>query len=397
MIYFIIAIVLLLLSYHYDFCSNEKNKRKWYIGILIVLILLSGLRYRLGVDTTRYCYNFYHGIPYLWQLTWDDFAFGRDPLYMLFNSLVLSLGGKFYVVQLIHAAFVNGLLFKYIQKHSSYIFTCVFFYFIWKFFAYNMEEMRASISVVICLFANDYILEKKWIRGIFLYIIGCFFHASTVIIILMIPLLFIFKLNKKGIVILVGAFVVGRILMTLLEENLALLAFSDVISTKAEGYLNHDELSGQQGNVFYFIINIVPFLLYSILSILYVKIKKKDVAMIEMEPLVMIAMAFLVIQMSIYMFYRFVNFYAIYVILYSSYYLVDISKNNAKISSGVKFIVSLGVGSYLMLAMIYPYFREPSFGRRFYPYSSVIEKSINRERELIYSEMDGERMHPNEY
>ncbi len=397
MIYMIIAFVLLLLSYHYDFCDNGKNKKKWYVGILIVLILLSGLRYRLGVDTTRYCYRFYHSVPYLWQLKWEDFAFGRDPLYMLFNSLVLSLGGKFYVVQLIHAAFVNGLLFKYIQKHSSYIFTCVFFYFIWKFFAYNMEEMRASISVVICLFANDYILEKKWIKGIFLYIIGCFFHASTVIVIMMIPLLFFFKMNIKGLVLLLGAYIVGGILMAIIEDHIAMLEFSETMSNKAEGYFSRDDLTEQLGNVFYFIVNIVPFLLYSTVSLLYVKHRKKDIQLLKLEPLLMIALLFLIIQMQIYIFYRFVNFYAIYIILFSSYFLVNIAKNNRRLDQGVSYFRSLAVSTILIFAIIYPYFREVSYGRRFYPYSSVIEKSINRERELIYSEMDGERMHPNEY
>ena len=39
MLYLFIIAILLLLSYHYDFCGNEKNKKKWYIGILMALTL----------------------------------------------------------------------------------------------------------------------------------------------------------------------------------------------------------------------------------------------------------------------------------------------------------------------------------------------------------------------
>ena len=397
MLYLFIIAILLLLSYHYDFCGNEKNKKKWYIGILMALIFLSGLRYRLGIDTTRYIYGFYHETPFLWQLDWDFFAIVEDPLFRLMNSIVWTLGGKFYIVQLIHAAFVNGLLFKYIWKHSPYIFTCVFFYFIWKFFAFNMEEMRASMAVVICLFANDYIIEKKWIKGIMLYAIGCFFHASTILVIMMIPLLFFLKMNIKGLGFLLGAYIVGGILMSFLEDHIPMLEFSETMSNKAEGYFSSDDLTEQLGNVFYFIVNIVPFLLYSTVSLLYVKHRKKDIQLLKLEQLLMIAILFLIIQMQIYMFYRFVNFYAIYIILFSSYFLINIARNNRRLSHGVSYFRSLTVASILIFAIIYPYFREVTFGRRYYPYSSVIGKSVDKKREFIFSGLSGYGIHPNEY
>ena len=397
MLYFSIVIILMLFSYHFDFRQNEKNKCFWYVAILVILILVSGLRYRLGIDTTRYIYSFYHDTPFLWQLDWEYFAIGEDPLFRLMNSVVWTCGGRFYIVQLIHAAFVNGLLFKYIWKHSPYIFTCVFFYFIWKFFVFNMEEMRASMAVVICLFANDYILEKKWIKGILLYIIGCFFHVSTIVVIMMIPLLFFFKMNIKGLVLLLGAYIVGGILMAIIEDYIAMLEFSETMSNKAEGYFSRDDLTEQLGNVFYFIVNIVPFLFYSTVSFLYVKNKKKNDQLLKLEPLLMIALLFMVLQMQIYMVYRFVNFYAIYIIFFSSYFLINIARNNRRLSLGVSYFRSLAVGTILIFAIIYPYFREITIGRRYYPYSSVIEKSIDRERELIYSDYRRTERGYNEY
>lgn len=398
MLYFVVALLLLFLSFRYDFCQQRlKEKKCWFILVLIIFILLSGLRYRLGLDTTRYINRFYHDTPYLWQLKWEDFMIGEDPLYTLLNSVVFTLGGRFYIVQLLHATFVNGLLFKYIYKHSQYIFLCVFFYFIWKYTAYNMEELRASLSVVLCLFANDYILEKKWYKGLLLYAIGLFFHASTVVVILMIPLLFFFKFNKVGVLILLAAYVVGGVMMSFFEENIALLEFSEAMSDKAEGYFSRDDLTGQLHNLSYFIVNIIPFLFYPIVSLIFTKRVVKDTEMIKFEPLFLIAMLFLIVQMQIYMFYRFVNFYAVYIIIISAFLFGKLVEKRKELSYGVAYVRSLLFFGVFILAMLYPYFSDIEYARRYYPYSSVIEKSVDRQRELVYSEYNRTEMKQDEY
>ena len=142
MIYLSVLFVLLFLSLHYDINGKTKNRDFWYGVMLVVFVLIAGLRYRLGVDTANYMYRFYYRTPYLYNMTWDDLAFGTDPLYTLLNSSVLTFGGKFYVVQLLNTAFVNALIFKYIKKHTNAVFISLFIYFIWQYAAINMEEMR---------------------------------------------------------------------------------------------------------------------------------------------------------------------------------------------------------------------------------------------------------------
>ena len=173
--------------------------------MLFVFILLSGLRWRLGVDTTGYLYNFYHEYPTLNKFSLEDYSLFSSPLFVLLNSFVLTLGGRFYVVQLIHASFVNILIFKYIKKHTQYLFICLFFYAVVAYSKYNMEIMKGSMSIVICLFANDYILEKKWVKGYILYFIALLFHAQTILL-FFIPFLFSLRLNIKGLLVLICAF-----------------------------------------------------------------------------------------------------------------------------------------------------------------------------------------------
>ena len=181
MIYLLVIVLLICLSLRYDINGKTKYRDFWYLMMLVVFILIAGLRWRLMVDTPNYIYNFYHVYPSLENFSFEDYPIGKDPFYVLINSLVISLGGRFYVVQLIEATVVNVLVFKYIKRHSSYLFTCLFFYAIMCYMGYSMETMRASLSVVICLYANDYILDKKWIKGYILLFLALMFHAQTIL------------------------------------------------------------------------------------------------------------------------------------------------------------------------------------------------------------------------
>ena len=55
MIYFVIGFYLLFLAFKYDVygSKNESAKKFHYYFALIILILLAGLRYRIGGDTCR--------------------------------------------------------------------------------------------------------------------------------------------------------------------------------------------------------------------------------------------------------------------------------------------------------------------------------------------------------
>ena len=395
MIYLIITIVLVFLSYHYDYKGNNKNKDLFYKIVLLCFILLAGLRFRLGIDTTRYLFSFYHEIPDVYQISSEDLSFGKDPLFMLLNSIIRSIGGRFFIVQLIHAFFVNYLIFKYIKKHSGYIFTCVLFYFLMRFFAFNMEEMRASMSIAVCLFANDYVLDRKRIKGYLLYIVACFFHASACVM-LVVPFLFFIKLNFKGIIILGAAFLVGRITMSLLEDYRYMLAFSDVLLSKSNGYLSNDELMGNAHNLIYYVTNIIPYYLYAIWALLHLD-RKANASLFKIEPLLMMFLLFLTLQTGAYILYRFVSFFIIYFILFIVPLFYQLTaEGRRRLSVGLSLSRSTALFSFLFLS-IFVYYISKDMRYRFYPYSSVIEKSIDEKREKQIRDFGGETYRLFEY
>lgn len=118
MIYLAVFILLLFLSFHYDICGAKGGRDAWYSVILIVFILIAGLRWRLGVDTPNYLDEFYYETPRLDLLSIEDLKLTK-PLWILLNSIVLTFFGRFYVVQLIHATFINTFYLYFKKFHRK--------------------------------------------------------------------------------------------------------------------------------------------------------------------------------------------------------------------------------------------------------------------------------------
>ena len=185
--------------------NNKKNRTLSYNFVLVILIFISGLRWRIGTDTIGTLTQFYYYTPKLENFfKWESFGV-HAVLWKFFMSFFFTFGGRFYLVQLFQAIIVNALIFKYFKKHSKYIFTCVFLYFIWMYTTYNKEEMKASLSVVFMLYANDYILDKKYKKSLMLSVLACLFHFSTILLIFT-PLFLFLRINKISIFLLIISF-----------------------------------------------------------------------------------------------------------------------------------------------------------------------------------------------
>lgn len=381
MVYFFTILLLLVLILCYDINGKKLYRNECYLFVLVIFIMIAGLRWRVMVDTPNYIYNFYHVYPSLEEFSFVDYPIGKDPFYVLINSLVISLGGRFYWVQLIEASFVNILVFKYFKRHSNSIFTCLFFYYITCYFGYSMETMRASFTFAICLYANDYILEKKWIKGYLLLLLAIMFHAQAIVM-LVVPVLFFLRFNKLGLVACIAAFFLGYFIQKGLGDYINLLELSDSISDKASRYAESDQYGSQAGNFNFFIVKIFPNIFYSFFCFFYLKkYYLYSSKVLKIEPFIMCGIFFLIVQMNLQIAYRYVDYFRLYfVILYAEVFIMIMhnSKNLSRSLASLRallaflpFFLLVGYSKYLSLYT-------------FYPYSSVIERSINREREWKY-------------
>lgn len=387
MIYIITIIILLLLSFRYDINGKTKNKDFWYNVMLVVFILIAGLRWRLGVDTPNYLGDFYHRYPTFEDFSFDDYGIVKSPFFVLINSIVKSFGGRFYIVQLIQATIVNVLVFKYIKRHSAYIFTCLFFYSFICYFTYNMETMRAGVSIVICLFANDYILDKKWLKGYFLYILALMFHPQTIVMFVM-PLMFFMRFDKKGIIVLIMAFFVGRILSEVLQDYLFLFEGDDALERKATMYVDSEKYGEQGGNLNFYIAQIFFPIMFLLFSLLYIKKDNPNSKILKLEPFLMIGITFIIIRASLNIAYRFVDVYKLYFVLFYSELFVTLIVKAKKLDKAVAYARSFAIlFPIIFFYLIYTY-KDNQKGHRYIPYNSIFERSVNKDQQKKYNKVN---------
>lgn len=396
MVYNIIFILLLYLSYSYDFHNQKSGRNGWYYTLLVFFILFAGLRWRLGIDTPNYIYHFYHDIPTLGKLTEDDLNFGAKPLWILINSAVKTLNGRYFIVQLIEAAFVNVLIFNYFKRHSRYVFTCIFFYYVFLYLSLSFTVMKAAMSIVVCLYANDYILQKKWIKGYMLYFISALFHPQAILIMLT-PFLLLLRLNKKSVMLFGILYVLGSSVQAFLGDSLFFFDFDEDLYDKMENVATSDRYSSRTSNFNYAIVNILPYFIYALLSLFIIKRFKSNSNLLKFESFVIIYLCFIVLEMNVYITYRFALYYTIYFILLLSESFVEFASlgRNSKYRTKVFLKSFLIVLPFLILLGYRSYQRVWVYS----PYSSVIERNIDITREQNRFELhpNGPRANRNEY
>ena len=384
MIYFVVLILILILTIRYDINGKTEYRDQWYNAVLIILILIAGLRFRLGEDTLNYMYFFYNDFPSLFDLDIDTFLNSdQPPLWILLNSIVKTLGGRFFVVQLIQATILNALVLKFFKKHSSYPFACVALFFLWRYQWFSMVVMKAAVALSIMLFANDYFLEKKYLKGSLLLLLATGFHQSSVVF-LIVPFLTFLRFNIVGVILIVFAYFFGAFLQNQLGDIFSLFEVAEGMSDKLDDYMESGFMTTQNYNIIYFVLNIVIFIVYSLMSIVYLKRNCKDSPVLKLEPILMLTLIFLSMHFSIHVMYRYIYALSPYLIIFIVEYLIEFSKNTLSLSKSLSYLRSLIIILPLVASFVYTHnpFTHPGFN----PYSSVIERSFDEDREKYYHE-----------
>ncbi len=376
MLYLSVLLFILVLAFRFDICKKTKQKDEWYYAILVILILMAGFRYRFSGDTVGYTVSFYYRYPTLWKINWDSLIdISYEPAWFFLNSLVKSLGGKWFVVQIIQACIVNTLFFVYFKKHCAYPFLCVFLFYIIDYHYLNMTIMRNAIAMAICLFANDYFLEKKWRKAFLLYGLAFMFHISTALIIVFTILLIRVRLNKTGVVILISMLAVSAIFLNQFSAFVEFMDFSESLSGKLE---NYEELGMDlKRNLNYLIGNMIIPMIYTLWALYYLKKHSKDNDLLKFEPFVMIGLSFVVMRMNIALFQRFTKPYDAYFIMFYVQFFMFIAQRYRQYL-GILFMVSP-----LLIAYVNSY---TTMLKSYTPYYSIFEMKLDPTRESHYIE-----------
>lgn len=194
MIYLLVVIYLGAVMLLHDFGQLRVGRLFNFWCALLILICLSGFRYKVGGDTHNYMYA-HEFLPSLAEFGSSEVDFEKlQPFWLLLSALAKSISDEFFVVQFLHAILLNAIIFNYIRKNTAYPFTAIFFYAVAVYPYFNFEILRESLAIAVFLLAVPYFNSGKWLQYYVLIACAILFHVSAVFL-LFLPLVRRIKLG----------------------------------------------------------------------------------------------------------------------------------------------------------------------------------------------------------
>lgn len=186
LLYFIIILMVCWGVYRYDVHCQETDRPAVYLGVVLIsFILLFGFSANMGIDWISYFKDFSR-YPSFSNLDISQMSIGgrMQPLWVCFMSFAKEYLCGFGGVMLVHAIFVNTVIFWYVYHHSNVRFLVILFYFIsFEAFYFNIEILRESISISLFLLGLAFYYDDN--RKIYYYLlafIAFLFHSGAIVV-----------------------------------------------------------------------------------------------------------------------------------------------------------------------------------------------------------------------
>lgn len=268
MLIYIFVVVLLLFGFvQYDLRNQTLGKNAYYFFIFLTLVLMLGLRYRVGGDSLAY-EEYYPSMPtfreiFRYGLYSDNSMMTNQPLWIILIAFCKSIGKEYYIFQLVHAFIINTMLFVYLKKYSAKPFSVLLFLFITHFYFYfTVEIQREVLAIGVFLFNIKNLQNKKWIKFYLLAAVSFLFHISSLFIFFL-PLLRIINLKAVQVVLITLLLTPLIFFKTFIIDVLAPILFLDVMQDKIDAY-SEIELSFLGTLYFYCarVIFLLPLIIY---------------------------------------------------------------------------------------------------------------------------------------
>lgn len=364
MIYIVVIIIFIIGVYNFDIHNKWENKETWYKLECFLLILLSGLRYKVGGDTVMYMIS-YDDIPPLKQLTANFIDYSRyQPLWIYLCSALKSASEEFVLLQIVHAAIVNPVFFYFFKKHSLYPFSCTLIYAVFFFMNYNTEIMRAALSVSVFLISYDFIISKQWFKYLICTLIAVGFHSEALVMLIFPFCYFTFKFSvKKTMLVVLALFIIFNALdfIPIISDY---LSFNEKIQEAFNKYSEGTSFSLNLTGTVVYVFKVIIWLLFLWL------IKDKETYNRFFIILVLLATVFS--YKYVVILGRALDFaYPLLILEFID--LISSRINFLKIIVVIGIIYAWGFFYFRPVGNSYSY-------RQYYPYSSILSPSEDRER-----------------
>ncbi|MEX2336146.1 MAG: EpsG family protein [Fulvivirga sp.] len=386
MIYIGVFFLVLIFAYLFDFKNYGKNEDFWYKFLLIILIAVSGLRYKVGGDTLAY-FDFFEDYPFVSELRNYDFIYSKwDPFWVILSSVSKSIVNDFAFFQIIHAIFINSVIFSFFKKHTQYRFTAVLVYYLFFYIYFNTEVMRESLAVCVFLLAYPYFKDRIWIKYYVLAVLAFLFHSSAIITFIF-PLFRNIKLNLKGIIFLCFGFLILISTIFYFPSIIHMILFSERLFNRFEIYSQFQpSLRGMLNIFFYYAL--VPYLILRF----YNKINKGKRLFGELH---MLYFALVMVTISISGFARMLNYLTPFMIVFFADFLATIYRKKIFYNLSGQMVFLILIMSTIPKIRYYTadtsrFVSGTHKYNLYHPYSSIFSKEEFPTREIIFRETQQE-------
>ncbi len=386
MIYLAIALYLLFLSINYDF-SNKSSKHirsVHYFLALLILVLLSGFRYRLAPDTVAYMAQFESSVVSLNDGPWAYLVSTKNQIFWgLLNSICKTFG-NFVLFQFAVACIFNCCVFYFLRRATTKIFTAILLFYVSCYFYFSMEIMRESLAIGMFLIAIVRYNDRRMTEFYSWLIAAGLFHQFAFLIVIVVPVL----LHHRIPTVLKTIVTIASITFLFNLENP--LAYISSLGTffsnlNLEFYEVESRLSSF--GLLYNLMRLSPI----VLVLLWYRDRPLSGLILRKEvifPLCWMFVAIVVVRLtSIPFIDRVSNYFVIFVIACLAPALVTFCEAHP-FKAFRKFLLS---GSSVLIFIFFlipllspaPEMEEIPTYRRYYPYSSIFTMQTDQERERI--------------
>jgi len=242
--------------------------------------------------------------------------------------------------------------------------------------------MRESLAVCFFLLAYPFYKSKNWIKYYLFTIIAFFFHSSAIIT-LVFPIFRYINFNKKGIIILFGAFIVLNSATYLLPSALNFLLISDRLSGRFDIY---SELKVNWRGM------LQIFMLYALFPYLVIYFNKNVLKRPDLfKELYFLYFSIITIVIVISGFSRIINYLAPFMFVFYADVIISSIRQRIFIQYTSFVVVTIFIISFmpkinyyrLDMSRFYP--GTVKFNM-YYPYSSVLFPEEYPFREILFRE-----------
>lgn len=162
------------------------------------LLVVSALRFQVGVD--------YNSYAYIFERIKLDQSVHAEVGYKILNKLVLLFTNNSQAIFAVTSVITLSLIFCGIYKYSTNPPLSIFLFVTMGYLFSSFNILRQYIAIAIIFVALNLIKENKFWRFLVLVLIAMMFHKTTII---MIPLFFLLRLRLKQsymiIITMIGA------------------------------------------------------------------------------------------------------------------------------------------------------------------------------------------------